>query len=209
MTALLSFSEDLAIARAAAARLRARTVRDRWRNASTESMIEALRRWSDLHGGQAPRRRDLTVKADPDHRFPRTDKVSKAFEALAHEDGARSVVRCSGCAHCGERRCPRCGQIRFATEGGDFCSNCGASLEDVAWKRWGGHCDRDVIEGMSGWEYALHLAGLSLRTGGDGHATAAQKDRLGRNRQMVTGLGQALPGSVRHIPRAADLGHVR
>ena len=38
--------------------------------------------------------------------------------------------------------------------------------------------------GTSGWQYALQLAGLEVRTGGDSHATAAQT--LGRNRQMVT-----------------------
>jgi hypothetical protein len=59
----------------------------------------------------------------------------------------------------------------------------------------------DHWAGFSGWEYALHLAGLSQRTGGDQAASRSQKQRFGRNRQMVTGNGfsDSAPGAVKHL----------
>jgi hypothetical protein len=58
----------------------------------------------------------------------------------------------------------------------------------VRWFEWHG----GQRHGPSGWQYALQLAGLEVRTGGDSQATAAQT--LGRNRQMVTaGAADAHP----------------
>jgi len=139
-----------------------------------EHILDALRRWADQHDGRAPSRADWSQTRDPDREWPRATKVAELFEREAGAAGVRyrRPRRCEGCS------CTSGTHWRNDT-GDTFCDGCFDCL---------GRCprgDEGELVGPSGWQYALQLAGLEPRTGGDLHATAAQ--RLGRNRQVVTG----------------------
>jgi hypothetical protein len=54
---------------------------------------------------------------------------------------------------------------------------------------------------MSPWQYAVEvIGGLSVRTGGDFHATPSRRNEFGRNRQMVTAGAFAAPDVVQLEP---------
>ena len=140
-----------------------------------DRILDALGRWAGTHDGVAPSRADWSRDRDPDRLLPRSDRVNKLFEDEAKRRGVRRYVypsgRCSGC-DCQTHE-------HFTSESGDvLCMGCFDCH---------GRCPRAHGEwvGPTGWQFALQLAGLEVRTGGDHHATASKK--LGRNRQMVTG----------------------
>lgn len=137
-------------------------------------MLDALSRWAELHDGLAPARADWSQSRDPGRKWPRADQVAAFFEAEAEERGERRFVpeRCDGCS------C-RSGRHYRNEEGREICDGCFDCRGCCP------HGDAGEWVGPSGWQYALQLAQLEVRTGGDHHATAAQT--LGRNRQMVTG----------------------
>jgi hypothetical protein len=137
-------------------------------------MLDALARWAGLHDGLAPAHADWSAARDPDRRWPRADRVIELFEAEARQLGLRRFVpeRRENC------RC-RSGRHYNNGQGSEFCDGCFDCRGECP------HGQNGEWAGPSGWQYALQLAGLEVRTGGDQHATAAQA--LGRNRQMVTG----------------------
>jgi hypothetical protein len=139
-----------------------------------EDMLDALRRWAQLHDSKAPSRADWSPARDPERHWPRSDRVAALFEAEACERGIRYFhhTRCPDCK-CGPNR-------HWRIDGGqEFCEGCFDCDGECP------HGQQGDWVGPSGWQYALQLAGLQVRTGGDHHATAAQ--HLGRNRQIVTG----------------------
>lgn len=44
-------------------------------------MLDELRRWASLHGGQAPRQKEWSKENDPKRGWPRWDRVAELFEA--------------------------------------------------------------------------------------------------------------------------------
>jgi hypothetical protein len=145
-------------------------------------MLDELARWASLHDGLAPARADWSAARDPNRRWPGADGVAELFEAEAKALGLRRFVteRCDNC------RC-RSGRHYSNGQGSEFCNGCFDCLGQCP------HGDNGEWVGPSGWQYALQLAGFTVRTGGDQHATTAQS--LGRNRQMVTG------GAVDQFPQ--------
>jgi len=144
-------------------------------------VIDALTRWAASHGGLAPTKRDWSRERDPDRHWPRSESVSERFAIEAEEAGIRwfEPEQCENCTCITERR-----YIDHRAQ--ELCMGC--------WECKGScpHGHNGQWHGPSGWQYALQLAGLEVRTGGDSHATAAQT--LGRNRQMVTaGAADAHP----------------
>ena len=137
-------------------------------------MLDELRRWADTHGGVAPSRADWSAARDPGRAWPRSERVATLFQREAVLDGVRKPIyaRCDIC-QCREGR-------HYTNDAGHSmwigCFDCRGECP---------HGGPDGYSGPTGWQYALQLAGLDVRTGGDHHATSAQK--LGRNRQMVTG----------------------
>ena len=132
-------------------------------------MLDALARWAAEHGGTAPSRTDWSKDRDPDRRWPRRSKVDEFVRREAEDAGLRLFVH---------ERCDHC-SCTTAHAAGPKCLGCFDC---------NGHCPHGTNgewEGPSGWKYALQLAGLDVRHGGDHHATRAQA--LGRNRQLVTG----------------------
>jgi len=165
-----SFTEDLAAARAREQAREQRRQQQRWKgHYSREAILDALRRWA-AHHDKAPSRRDWSPAADPEHIWPRADKVAEVFGPLAQADGRRWFVheRCDPCA-CWDYSPERDGMRPFTPEHG--CH----------------HGDNGYWAGTSGWQYALELAGLSPRGPRDHTATASGVAAHGRNRQMVTG----------------------
>lgn len=142
---------------------------------SRDGILDALRVWAQLHDGKAPSRADWSRSRDPERRWPRSDRVNEIFEKEARRQGVRALqpTRCTGCT-CGASR-----HWRRENDGEVLCEGC----FDCDGECPHGHQGERI--GPSGWQYALQLAGLQVRTGGDYQATAAQQ--LGRNRQMVTG----------------------
>ncbi len=140
-----------------------------------ERILAALKQWADTHDGLAPSRADWSKGRDPERRWPRSDRVAEVFEAEAREAGVRyyAFERCDRCTcEDGANHWHRDDEQIFC----DGCFDCRGQCP---------HGDVGEWRGPSGWQYALQLAGLAVRTGGDLHATAART--LGRNRQMVTG----------------------
>jgi hypothetical protein len=136
-------------------------------------VIYTIQRWAASNGGLAPTKRDWSRARDPDHHWPRAATVSQMFVLEAIEAGVRwfEPERCKKCTCVTDRR-------YIDHTGQEACTGC--------WECQG-RCPRGrkgQWHGPSGWQYALQLAGLDVRTAADSQATAAQT--LGRNRQMVT-----------------------
>lgn len=143
-------------------------------NNQRQWMLDELSRWAAMHSGRAPARADWSSQCDPDREWPRATRVAAYFETEARNAGLRYFVaeRCDPC-QCGTDR-------HYINDTGEMvCMGCFDCRGECP------HGDMGHWAGPSGWAYALQLAALELRTGGDHHATAAQQ--LGRNRKMVTG----------------------
>lgn len=187
---MLSLAADLEATRS---RLTEPKPRRQW---SDDEILAALRRWAALHAGLAPSRAEWTSNPD----WPSAETVNARFLPRAVEAGARREVR-TPCD------CPpvvlRCGEPLYTEpyvsearvdmgcpEG--FCTGHEEPLHGPDSSRhW-------AWEGLSGWQFAIELAGLEVRRTA---ATASERSRFGRNRQMVTGdgLSDRLPGSVKHF----------
>ena len=144
-------------------------------------VIDALKRWAASHGGLAPTRGDWSHERDPDHHWPRSRSVSQRFVVEAEEAGARwfGHNQCENCTCVTDRR-------YIDRTGREACTGCW-ECQGRCPCGYGGQW-----HGPSGWQYALQLAGLDVRTAADSRATAAET--LGRNRQMVTaGAADAHP----------------
>lgn len=120
-------------------------------------LLDELRRWAETHGGRAPRQADWSKTNDPEGNWPRWSRVAQLFEAEAYRDGVRRFVpaRCASDCPCST------GRHYTNSEGDGFCDGCFDCL---------GRCPHGTVGdwvGPSGWRYALQLAGLGVRTGGD------------------------------------------
>jgi hypothetical protein len=119
-------------------------------------MLDELRRWASLHGGQAPRQKEWSKENDPKRGWPRWDRVAELFEGEALDNGVRYWVdeRCALDCACSAGR-------HYTNSTGEvFCDGCFDCR---------GHCPHGNVGhwvGPSGWRYALQLAGLDVRTGG-------------------------------------------
>jgi hypothetical protein len=194
---------------------------DRWQPYTRESIAAAFQEWASLHDGKAPVKADWSHSRDPDRRWPRSegDSFRSAVEALARQDG----ISLSSTAPCRDKPEERARlhwhEAQHAIEAADgrleaTVGVLGAGQEIV--HRWepsdvevgpdpGPYC-RDCFHGsgcrprdMSLWRYAVEMiGGLTVRNGGDFHATRSRRQEFGRNRQMVTG------GSADAYPEPSD-----
>jgi hypothetical protein len=164
-----------------------------------------------LHDGKAPSKADWSHRRDPERHWPRSDGDSfrNAVERLAKEDGITltSTAPCRGDDEQAARMLWHRAQHATATSDGRLERTVplilGSRVEIV--ERWephevelgpdpGPYCD-ECFHGngcrppdTSAWQYAVEvIGGLTLRSGGDFHATRSRRAEFGRNRRMVTG----------------------
>lgn len=192
---------------------------NRWKPYTRGQIEQAFREWAKRHDGEAPSKADWSIVRDPEGLWPRaaSDSFLKAIKALAVEDGV-SLERTSPCRENPEeqaRRAWRAAQhaTRLADGRLEATINTHGSSVELA-ERWvpsdfevgldpGPYC-KECFHGsgcrgpeMWPWQYAVEvIGGLSLRSGGDFHATRSERSRFGRNRQMVTGGVFAAPDVV-------------
>lgn len=140
-------------------------------------MLAALREWADNHGGQAPRRSDLTPQR-VGNAYPTTAQVDALFAPLAIEAGLRTHHPCPNGLNPTQPASSDCPCLRGACTWYRQTDGTLKHLEPA--------CRGSYVTGISGWRYALGLAGLDVRHAADGLATNAAEP-VGRNRQMVTG----------------------
>lgn len=182
---------------------------DRWKPYTPESIGEAIREWARLHGGKAPSKADWSHSRDPERRWPRPDGGSfrAVVERLAKKDGItlKSTAPCRDKPEEVARLRWHEAQHAIKTADGRLEHTVGilGSSQEIV-ERWdpsdvevgpdpGPYC-QECFHGsgcrpadMTPWQYAVEMiGGLPLRTGGDFHATRSERDRYGRNRQMVT-----------------------
>lgn len=117
-----------------------------------------------MHDGRAPARADWSPERDPERRWPRYRRVVELFGPLAPF----------------ECRCEAAGQREWLQEAEPDA--------DDPYQGWYPNPDLSPCRcsRIPGWQYALHLAGLTTRTSTDHLGTPSGRDAFGRNRQMVT-----------------------
>jgi hypothetical protein len=189
--------------------------RNRWKPYTRETIALAFKKWSRLNDGRAPSKADWSAERDPDSQWPRPESETfrKALEKTATEDGislSTTAPHRNDPEHeaRAEWHTANYQYERAQTEGND-------AVTLGNWGRFrylapdgedpGPYC-LDCFHGsgckppdMSLWQYAVEVIGdLRMRIGSDFHATRSERDRFGRNRQMVTG------GAADVHPRSSD-----
>lgn len=194
---------------------------DRWMPYTRESIAAAFQEWARLHDGKAPVKADWSHSRDPERRWPRPEGESfhAAIDGMARQDGItlRSTAPCRDKPE--ERARLYWHEAQHAIEAADGRLEATVGIlrsgEEIV-ERWepsdvevgpdpGPYC-QECFHGsgcrpadMSRWQYAVEVVGgLTLRNGGDFHATRSRREEFGRNRQMVTG------GAADVHPEASD-----
>jgi hypothetical protein len=102
-------------------------------------LLDELKRWGETHDGRTPHQPDWTERRDPERQWPRAHRVIRLFEAEAKEKGVRYFV---------QEPCDCQGACRYCRDL-EFCDCAGPC----------GHGKHGGWAGISGWAYALELAG--------------------------------------------------
>jgi hypothetical protein len=189
--------------------------RNRWHPYTRERIERAFREWAKGHDGKAPAQRDWSKERDPEGVWPRAEGIKQAVGKFAQEDGI-SVTTTAPCKKLKRE------QARYWWHEAQSLSESAALLEREAagdsrvlyepppapyGPDPGEYC-ADCFHGsgcrppeMSPWQYAVEvIGGLSVRTGGDFHATPSRRAEFGRNRQTVTAGAFAAPDVVQLEP---------
>lgn len=174
-------------------------------------VVAAIQRWAAEHDGLPPRVSDWTPAGDPRSLWPRSSRVKEMFAPMAEASGMRHWVPGTGSCPCWCHQ-PNYGymEIHASDDLGRTWSRPAepGELDCACASRCAGEGTGGYWAGLSGWEYAVYLAGHEPRRGNDHHATRSMKNAFGRNRQIVTG-GAHAPPNVVHVPHATGRGHVR
>ncbi|MBS1881501.1 MAG: hypothetical protein JSS97_00925 [Actinobacteria bacterium] len=189
--------------------------RNRWQPYTRERIAQAFREWAATHDGKAPVQRDWSKERDPEGIWPRSAGIKQAVGKFA----AKDEISISTTAPCKDSKRE---QARYWWHEAKALSESAALLEHeadgesrVVYKPPpapygpdpGDYC-ADCFHGsgcrapeMSPWQYAVEvISGLTVRNGGDFHATPSRRDEFGRNRQMVTAGAFAAPDVVHLEP---------